>query len=326
MTSRTIYYLLSVLTLFTVIIGTCIYILRNEKTSKKLRRVYQSIIVVDVFAIISFIVNCITFVDQNVHNIVSIWLDITIVVLLLEVIIIIIFEIRDASNRPPIIKRETFDLDEEHFTTEENITVCYTKKKKSTESKGTIVFMHPDYYVTDLNGRVWYEERKKKILLGHTGKYDEISDYFVRQGYQTLRYDHSELKTSISIEQVAHSMGKVLKDKNANNVIVFCSGNINDFMPQIVEGIKPTKLICTGITNRNALDYINGLKEHMPVFIGAFGDDPYCNINNKDAVYFENTDFTYCIRGKKKLKKYGRKVENQGITDLSALAIINEWL
>ena len=47
--------------------------------------------------------------------------------------------------------------------------------------------MHPDYYKSDLNGRVWYQNKRKKRLLGHIGKYDEISDFFVRAGYHTLR-------------------------------------------------------------------------------------------------------------------------------------------
>ena len=59
------------------------------------------------------------------------------------------------------------------------------------------------------------------------------------------------------------------------------------------------------------LENIFKVKEHIPVFIGDFGDDPYCNVKNENAVHFENTDFTFCVRGKRKLKKYGRSADNE---------------
>ena len=101
---------------------------------------------------------------------------------------------------------------------------------------------------------------------------------------------------------------------------------INNFMQEIVEGLNPTELICVGVTNQNALEYINSLKERIPVFIGDFGDDPYCSVKNENAIHFENTDFTFCVRGKRKLKKYGRSADNEGITDVAALDVIKEWL
>ena len=90
--------------------------------------------------------------------------------------------------------------------------------------------MHPDYYKSDLNGRVWYQNKRKKRLLGHIGKYDEISDFFVRAGYHTLRYDHSHIETQIPIQPVLQTINKVLKERNSGRVIVFCAGNINDFI------------------------------------------------------------------------------------------------
>ena len=59
------------------------------------------------------------------------------------------------------------------------------------------------------------------------------------------------------------------------------------------------------------LENIFKVKEHIPVFIGDFGDDPYCNVKNENAVHFENTDFTFCVRGKRKLKKYGRSADDE---------------
>ena len=150
MTARTIHYLLSVFILYILMIGAGIYIIRNEKISRKNSRLYKAIIVVDIIALIVFLVSCFAVSDKNIHSFASISLCFTIVVLWLETITIIVFDIKDAENRPKMLKRETFDLNEEFFTTEENIKVCYTKKKKSVESKGTIVFMHPNYYQTDL--------------------------------------------------------------------------------------------------------------------------------------------------------------------------------
>lgn len=95
---------------------------------------------------------------------------------------------------------------------------------------------------------------------------------------------------------------------------------------EIVEALNPAELICAGITNQDTLNEINRFKERIPVFIGDFGDDPYCNVKNENAVHFENTDFTFCVRGKRKLKKYGRSADDEGITDVGTLEIIREWL
>ena len=56
------------------------------------------------------------------------------------------------------VPRETFDLKEENFETEENIKICCTQMKKESSFKGTIVFMQPDYYKADL-------KTKKNILV-----------------------------------------------------------------------------------------------------------------------------------------------------------------
>ena len=63
----------------------------------------------------------------------------------------------------------------------------------------------------------------------------------------------------------------------------------------------------------------------MPIFIGDFGDDPYCNVKMKNAIHFENTDFFFVER-KKKTEKYGRSADNEGITDVGALEVIKGWL
>ena len=198
--------------------------------------------------------------------------------------------------------------------------------KKESSFKGTIVFMQPDYYKADLNGKVWFHKKNKKEYLGHTGKYDEISDFFVRAGYHTIRYDHSDNREPISIETVLKRVRIILDERNEANVVVFCAGNINEFINEIYEILKPTELICMGAANQEILENIFKVKEHIPVFFGDFGDDPYCNVKNENAVHFENTDFTFCVRGKRKLKKYGRSADNEGITDVSALGVIEEWL
>lgn len=326
MTSRIIYYFISVLLIYMFAIGACIYIIHNEDLSKKVIRICKAIIVVDVTAILVFLVLCIFKMENTgLYNWILISEGIAFLIVILEIIMMIRADIKGAHNRPKLIPRETFDLEEE-FINEDNIKFCYTQKKNEEGYKGTIVFMHPDYYKCDLNGRVWYLDRRKKILLGHTGKYDEISDYFVRAGYHTVRYDHSDINAEIPIQPVLQRLSNVLQEKNAGKIIVFCAGNINNFMQEIVEGLNPTELICVGVTNQNALEYINSLKERIPVFIGDFGDDPYCIVKNENAIHFENTDFTFCVRGKRKLKKYGRSADNEGITDVAALDGIKEWL
>ena len=299
MTAKTIYYLITVLELYIFSVGACIYIMRYETLSPKAAKLYKIIISVDIILSSLFLIKYFTMDNKNVHNYVS--------------------------NTTKPVQRESFDLKEE-FLTEENVKICYSQRKKENNFKGTIVFMHPDYYKSDLNGRVWYQNKRKKRLLGHIGKYDEISDFFVRAGYHTLRYDHSDIETQIPIQPVLQTINKVLKERNSGRVIVFCAGNINDFIGEIVEGLNPTELICIGITNRDTLNYINRLKERMPIFIGDFGDDPYCNVKNENAIHFENTDFTFCVRGKRKLKKYGRSADNEGITDVGALEVIKGWL
>lgn len=36
-----------------------------------------------------------------------------------------------------------------------------------------------------------------------------------------------------------------------------------------------------GAANQEILENIFKVKEHIPVFIGDFGDDPYCNVKMK---------------------------------------------
>ena len=159
MTAKTIYYLITVLELYIFSVIACIYIMRYETLSSKAAKLYKIIIGVDIILSSLFLVKCFTMDKQNVHNYVSVSLDITIVIWILEVIIIA-FISKAASNKTKPVQRETFDLEEE-FLTEENIKICYTQRKKEKSFKGTIVFMHPDYYKSDLNGRVWYQNRRK---------------------------------------------------------------------------------------------------------------------------------------------------------------------
>lgn len=65
------------------------------------------------------------------------------------------------------------------------------------------------------------------------------------------------------------------------------------------------------------LENIFKVKEHIPVFIGDFGDDPYCNVKNENAVHFENTDFTFCVRGKRKLKNTATAVASAASATLT---------
>ena len=37
-----------------------------------------------------------------------------------------------------------------------------------------------------------------------------------------------------------------------------------------------------GAANQEILENIFKVKEHIPVFIGDFGDDPYCNVKNEN--------------------------------------------
>ena len=255
-----------------------------------------------------------------------IFASITFLVFIIETVLIVVVPMKGDHKTSKTVPRETFDLKEENFETEENIKICCTQMKKESSFKGIIVFMQPDYYKADLNGKVWFHKKNKKEYLGHTGKYDEISDFFVRAGYHTIRYDHSDNREPISIETVLKRVRIILDERNEANVVVFCAGNINEFINEIYEILKPTELICMGAANQEILENIFKVKEHVPVFIGDFGDDPYCNVKNENAVHFENTDFTFCVRGKRKLKKYGRSADNEGITDVGALEVIKGWM
>lgn len=316
----------SIFVMYALAIGFCIVVLQSEFLKKWYIWFYKILIVLNVIAIIVFMEKCFTVEKIGRERYFLVYASATFVTFIIQTILIIVGSVKGRCNKYKVLPRETYNLKEEWLNKEENIKFCYTQKKKEEGYKGTIVFMHPDYYKCDLNGRVWYLDRRKKILLGHTGKYDEISDYFVRAGYHTVRYDHSDINAEIPIQPVLQRLSNVLQEKNAGKIIVFCAGNINNFMQEIVEGLNPTELICVGVTNQNALEYINSLKERIPVFIGDFGDDPYCSVKNENAIHFENTDFTFCVRGKRKLKKYGRSADNEGITDVAALDVIKEWL
>ena len=316
----------SILMTYALAIGACMAILQSEFLKKGYIWFYRILIALNVIGITGFIEKCFTVEKIRRENYFLIFASVSYVIFLVQLVWILAGSVKGRCNNQKMVPRETYDLKEEWLETEENIKICYTQKKNEEGFKGTIVFMHPDYYKSDLNGRVWYQNKRKKRLLGHIGKYDEISDFFVRAGYHTLRYDHSDIETQIPIQPVLQTINKVLKERNSGRVIVFCAGNINDFIGEIVEGLNPTELICIGITNRDTLNYINRLKERMPIFIGDFGDDPYCNVKNENAIHFENTDFTFCVRGKRKLKKYGRSADNEGITDVGALEVIKGWL
>lgn len=316
----------SIFVMYALAIGFCIVVLQSEFLKKWYIWFYKILIVLNVIAIIVFMEKCFTVEKICRERYFLVYASATFVTFIIQTILIIVGSVKGRCNKYKVLPRKTYNLKEEWLNKEENIKFCYTQKKKEEGYKGTIVFMHPDYYKCDLNGRVWYLDRRKKILLGHTGKYDEISDYFVRAGYHTVRYDHSDINAEIPIQPVLQRLSNVLQEKNAGKIIVFCAGNINNFMQEIVEGLNPTELICVGVTNQNALEYINSLKERIPVFIGDFGDDPYCSVKNENAIHFENTDFTFCVRGKRKLKKYGRSADNEGITDVAALDVIKEWL
>ena len=139
--------------------------------------------------------------------------SITFIIFIVETVLIVVVPIIKGDRKDyKAMQRETFDLKEECWTTEENIKICCTQKKNEDSFKGTIVFMQPDYYNADLNGRVWYHKKNKKEYLGHTGKYEEISDFFVRAGYQTIRYDHSDNCERLSIETVLMRLRNILDE------------------------------------------------------------------------------------------------------------------
>lgn len=316
----------STLVMYTLAIGFCIAVLRGEWLTKGCIRFYRGLIAVNLIAIAVFIEKCFTVEKTSREEQLLIFASITFLVFIIETVLIVVVPMKGDHKTSKTVPRETFDLKEENFETEENIKICCTQMKKESSFKGIIVFMQPDYYKADLNGKVWFHKKNKKEYLGHTGKYDEISDFFVRAGYHTIRYDHSNNREPISIETVLKRVRIILDERNEANVVVFCAGNINEFINEIYEILKPSELICMGAANQEILENIFKVKEHVPVFIGDFGDDPYCNVKNENAVHFENTDFTFCVRGKRKLKKYGRSADNEGITDVSALGVIEEWL
>ena len=39
------------------------------------------------------------------------------------------------------------------------------------------------------------------------------------------------------------------------------------------------------------LENIFKVKEHIPVFIGDFGDDPYCNVKNENVLDIEDIEW-----------------------------------
>ena len=327
MITRTMLIECSTLVMYALAIGFCIAVLMGEKLTKGCIRFYRGLIVVNLIAIVVFIEKCFTVEKTNREEYFLVFASITFIIFIVETVLIVVVPIiKGDCKEYKAMQRETFDLKEECWTTEENIKICCTQKKNEDSFRGTIVFMQPDYYNADLNGRVWYHKKNKKEYLGHTGKYDEISDFFVRAGYQTIRYDHSDSRERLSIESVLMRLGNILDERNTKTAIIFCAGNINEFAKEIAEILKPSAMICVGISNQNILDNILKIKEHIPVFIGDFGDDPYCSVKNENAIHFENTDFTFCIRGKRTLKKYGRSADNEGITDVAALDVIKEWL
>ena len=316
----------SILMTYALAIGACMAILQSEFLKKGYIWFYRILIALNVIGITVFIEKCFTVEKIRRENYFLIFASVSYVIFLVQLVWILAGSVKGRCNNQKMVPRETYDLKEEWLETEENIKICYTQKKNEEGFKGTIVFMQPDYYKADLNGKVWFHKKNKKEYLGHTGKYDEISDFFVRAGYHTIRYDHSNNREPISIETVLKRVRIILDERNEANVVVFCAGNINEFINEIYEILKPSELICMGATNQDILENIFKVKEHIPVFIGDFGDDPYCNVKNENAVHFENTDFTFCVRGKRKLKKYGRSADNEGITDVSALGVIEEWL
>ena len=326
MTMKIGYLVLCALVPYVFVIGSCVNEVCNESLSKCCIRLYTTLICVNSSAIVIFFIRLLDIKKSNKSVYLYKSVAVSIVVCVLEVILILMINLKEASNKTRVIQRETFDLKEECWTTKENIKICYTQKKNEDSFRGAIVFMQPDYYNADLNGRVWYHKKNKKEYLGHTGKYEEISDFFVRAGYQTIRYDHSDNCERLSIETVLMRLRNILDERNTKTAIIFCAGNINEFAKEIAEILKPSAMICVGISNQNILDNILKIKEHIPVFIGDFGDDPYCSVKNENAIHFENTDFTFCVRGKRKLKKYGRSADNEGITDVAALDVIKEWL
>ena len=316
----------SILMTYALAIGACMAILQSEFLKKGYIWFYRILIALNVIGITVFIEKCFTVEKIRREKYFLIFASVSYVIFLVQLVWILAGSVKGRCNNQKMVPRETYDLKEEWLETEENIKICYTQKKNEEGFKGTIVFMQPDYYKADLNGKVWFHKKNKKEYLGHTGKYDEISDFFVRAGYHTIRYDHSNNREPISIETVLKRVRIILDERNEANVVVFCAGNINEFINEIYEILKPSELICMGAANQDILENIFKVKEHIPVFIGDFGDDPYCNVKNENAVHFENTDFTFCVRGKRKLKKYGRSADNEGITDVSALGVIEEWL
>lgn len=266
----------STLVMYTLAIGFCIAVLRGEWLTKGCIRFYRGLIAVNLIAIAVFIEKCFTVEKTSREEQLLIFASITFLVFIIETVLIVVAPMKGDHKISKTVPRETFDLKEENFETEENIKICCTQMKKESSFKGTIVFMQPDYYKADLNGKVWFHKKNKKEYLGHTGKYDEISDFFVRAGYHTIRYDHSNNREPISIETVLKRVRIILDERNEANVVVFCAGNINEFINEIYEILKPSELICMGAANQDILENIFKVKEHIPVFIGDFGDDPYC--------------------------------------------------
>ena len=173
----------SILMTYALAIGACMAILQSEFLKKGYIWFYRILIALNVIGITKFIEKCFTVEKIRRENYFLIFASVSYVIFLVQLVWILAGSVKGRCNNQKMVPRETYDLKEEWLETEENIKICYTQKKNEEGFKGTIVFMHPDYYKSDLNGRVWYQNKRKKRLLGHIGKYDEISDFFVRAGY-----------------------------------------------------------------------------------------------------------------------------------------------
>ena len=134
----------STLVMYTLAIGFCIAVLRGEWLTKGCIRFYRGLIAVNLIAIAVFIEKCFTVEKTSREEQLLIFASITFLVFIIETVLIVVAPMKGDHKISKTVPRETFDLKEENFETEENIKICCTQMKKESSFKGTIVFMQPD--------------------------------------------------------------------------------------------------------------------------------------------------------------------------------------
>lgn len=130
MITRTMLIECSTLVMYALAIVFCIAVLMGEKLTKGCIRFYRGLIVVNLIAIVVFIEKCFTVEKTNREEYFLVFASITFIIFIVETVMIVVVPIIKGDCKDyKAMQRETFDLKEECWTTEENIKICYTQKK-----------------------------------------------------------------------------------------------------------------------------------------------------------------------------------------------------